>query len=346
MTEHDAGVPLPGAVADPGQLTPWAARAVADPGPLAAWAARAVADPELLAADIALLREGGYLKLAVPVRLGGAGRNLRQVACAQRRLAARAPAAAFAVNTHHAWIGAAADTLASGGPADPVAGWLLCEAAQGGFIAGWPGPATGTACEPGELEALAGDPPGWDWAGTPVTDDSRAGRPARGYAFTRRPGSPGPVPAMPPGPPGDALIAGMFSWALPLAGMTWYATGRRAFGQAVRQAQPRRDGGGGPVGRRDEPGHPLDQWPVTEAALRLDGIRAQLDRVIGCWQQRIAAGGAITSLDPGGQWLIRLFTVRYAAADGSRRVIELAKQITEQAREQAGPVGPLPDRAG
>ena len=202
MTEHDAGVPLPGAVADPGQLTPWAARAVADPVPLAAWAARAVADPELLAADIALLREGGYLKLAVPVRLGGAGRNLRQVACAQRRLAARAPAAAFAVNAHHAWIGAAADTLASGGPADPVAGWLLCEAAQGGFIAGWPGPATGTACEPGELEALAGDPPGWDWAGTPVTDDSRAGRPARGYAFTRRPGSPGPVPAMPPGPPG------------------------------------------------------------------------------------------------------------------------------------------------
>ena len=176
MTEHDAGVPLPGAVADPGQLTPWAARAVADPGPLAAWAARAVADPELLAADIALLREGGYLKLAVPVRLGGAGRNLRQVACAQRRLAARAPAAAFAVNAHHAWIGAAADTLASGGPADPVAGWLLCEAAQGGFIAGWPGPATGTACEPGELEALAGDPPGWDWAGTPVTDDSRGTR--------------------------------------------------------------------------------------------------------------------------------------------------------------------------
>ena len=124
------------------------------------------------------------------------------------------PAAAFAVNAHHAWIGAAADTLASGGPADPVAGWLLCEAAQGGFIAGWP------------------------------------------------------------------------------------------------------------------------------------GIRAQLNRVIGCWQQRIAAGGAVTSLDPGGQWLIRLFTVRYAAADGARRVIELARQITEHAREQAGPVGPVPGRAG
>ena len=220
MAAHDAGVPLPRA--DPGQLAPWPARPVADPGQLAA--------------DVALLREGGYLKLAVPVRLGGAGLNLRQVACAQRRLAARAPAAAFAVNAHHAWVGAAADTLASGGPADPVAGWLLREAARGGFIAGWPGPATAAACELGDLEALAGDPPGWDWAGTPVTDDSRAGRPARGYAFIRRPGSPGPVPAMPPGPPGppgDALVAGMFSWALPLAGMTWYGTGRRAFGRVL-----------------------------------------------------------------------------------------------------------------
>ena len=173
---------------------PWAARTVADPGQPAPWAARTVRDPELLAADIGLLREGGYLKLAVPVRLGGAGLNLRQVACAQRWLAARAPAAAFAVNAHHAWIGAAADTLASGGPADPVARWLLREAAQGGFIAGWPGPATGTACGLGELEALAGDPPGWDWAGTPVTDDSRAGRPARDTPSPAARAAPGPCP--------------------------------------------------------------------------------------------------------------------------------------------------------
>ncbi len=127
----------------------------------------------------------------------------------------------------------------------------------------------------------------------------------------------------------------MFGWALPLAGMTWYAIGRRVFGLAVQKADPRRDGDGGPAGCRNPAKHPLDQWPVTEAALRLDGIRTELDRVIGCWQQRTAAGGAITSLDPGGQWLIRLFTVRRAAADGAQRVIELAGQITGQAR----PVG-------
>ena len=178
MATHDAGVPLPRA--DPGQLTPWAARTVADPGQLTPWAARTVADPGQLAADIALLREGGYLKLAVPVRLGGAGRNLRQVACAQRRLAARAPAAAFAVNAHHAWIGAAADTLASGGPADPVAGWLLREAAQGAFIAGWPG-------RPREPRATSASSKPW-----------RAIRRA-GTGPVRR----SPTTAGPGGPPGD-----------------------------------------------------------------------------------------------------------------------------------------------
>jgi hypothetical protein len=352
MAAHDADGPLPRP--RPGRLGARPGGAAAGPERLSSRPGGADADRERLAADIALLRESGYLKLAVPVRLGGAGLNLRQVACAQRRLAARAPAAAFAVNAHHAWTGAAADTLASGGPADPVACWLLREAARGRFIAGPPGSATGTARGLGELEALAGDPPGWDWAGTPVIPVGRAGRPAPEYAFTRhlRAGLAGgsrravATPPAPPGAPREALVAAMFSWALPLAGMTWYAIGRRAFGLAVQEANPRRDTDGGPAGSRADTEHPLDQWPVAEAALRLDGIRAELDRVIGCWQQRITAGGAITSLDPGGQWLIRLFTVRHAAADGARRVIELAGQITEQAREQAGPVGPVPGRAG
>ena len=352
MAAHDAGGPFPGlgswpgaAAADPDRRGSWPGAAAADPDRRGSWPGAGAADPDLLAADIALLRESGYLKLAVPVRLGGAGLNLRQVACAQRRLAARAPAAAFAVNAHHAWTGAAADTLASGGPADPVACWLLREAARGRFIAGSAGPAATPARGLGELEALAGDPPGWDWAGTPVTHSGKPGRLARGYAFTHHPGT-GPAggshgaAAVPPGAPGDALVAAMFGWALPLAGMTWYAIGRRVFGLAVQKADPRRDSDGGPAGRRNPPKHPLDQWPVAEAALRLDGIRAELDRVIGCWQQRTAAGGAITSLDPGGQWLIRLFTVRHAAADGAQRVIELAGQITGQAR----PVGPVPGR--
>ena len=74
----------------------------------------AATDTSLLAADLAVLQDSGYLKLALPARFGGAGLSLADLACAQRQLAARAPATAWAVNAHHAWIGAAADALATG----------------------------------------------------------------------------------------------------------------------------------------------------------------------------------------------------------------------------------------
>jgi alkylation response protein AidB-like acyl-CoA dehydrogenase len=264
------------------------------------------------ARDVALLRDSGYLTLAVPARLGGAGLNLRQVACAQRRLAARAPGAALAVIAHHACVGAAADTLACapGDAAGPVAERLLGEAAQGRFFAGG---------GPGAL--------------------------GRG---------PGALGCGPCDPREDTLAAGTFGWGLPLAGMTYYAIARHAFERATdlateratdlateraaNRAQRRADGDH--AGGRHDPGHALDQWPVAEAALRLDGIRGQLDEVIEDWQQRTAAGGALTRLDPGGQWLIRLFTVRHGAADGARRVAELAAQIAEPAG-LVGPLGPV-----
>ncbi len=100
---------------------------------------RAATDPDQLERDMAVLRDSGYLKLAVPASLGGAGFSLRQVACAQRQLAARAPAAALAVTAHHAWAGAAADTLASGNPDDAAAKWVLREVGQSRFFAGLPG---------------------------------------------------------------------------------------------------------------------------------------------------------------------------------------------------------------
>jgi len=240
------------------------------------------------APDLAQLRASGCLTLAVPPRLGGAGLNLRQVACVQRQLAARDPAAALALIAHHACVGAAADMLASAADntADPGAERLLREAARGRFFA------DGRPEEPG---------------GRPVD------------------------------PREDAFAAGTFGWELPLAGMTRYAIARQAFDDAVQRMGR---AGANQAAGQDGPGHPLDQWPVAEAALRLDGIRAQLDAVIGDWRQRTAAGGALTSLDPGGQWLIRLFTVRHAAAEGAQRVIELAAQIGEPA-ESVRPLGPV-----
>lgn len=344
----------------------------------------AATDPDLLARDMAVLRDSGYLKLAVPVSLGGAGFNLRQVACAQRQLAARAPAAALAVTAHHAWAGAAADTLASGDPDDAAATWVLRETARGRFFAGHPGQLRRTGqpdgaghggsaqvgadrrgtrpgraelavrrmrsqCGLDELQALAADPPSWDWLAVQAPDGRKRNRPEMVHTFARRDGlGGGPTGALALRTLGEPLVAGMFGWALPLTGMAWYAVARQAFELAVGRAGPQAEGElrAGHQGSAAA-GHPLNRWEVAEAALRLDSLRGQLDEAIDGWERRTAAGGALTSLDPGGQWLIRLFTVRHAAADGARRVIELAAEIAGKRTGLAnltrpvGPVGPV-----
>ncbi len=251
-----------------------------------------------------MLQDSGYLKLALPTRFGGAGLSLANLACAQRQLAARAPATAWAVNAHHAWIGAAADTLASGqdGPS-----WVLGEAARGRVFAGF---------DAGQVDLGAGhgrEMPGWDWlAGRRV--DTMDG-PAIVYGFAGRAGASfRPVARQPLGGPGSTLIAGMYAWGLALDGMTSYAIARRTFERAVERAQ--------------QAGRSLDRWPVAEASLRLDDMRGGLDEVIASWRQRVAAGGGVTSLDPGRLGLIRQFTARHVATDGARRVLALAALIT------------------
>ncbi len=263
-------------------------------------------DASLLAADLAVLQDSGYLKLALPARFGGAGLSLADLACAQRQLAARAPATARAVNAHHAWIGAAADALATdaepGGPDGPD--WVLGQAARGrvfdDFGAGHDDLGTGHGRET----------PGWDWlAGRRV-----ATRPAIVYGFAGRAGASfRPVAQQPLSGPGSTLIAGMYAWGLALDGMTSYAIARRAFERAVERAQ--------------QAGLSLDRWPVAEASLRLDDMRGGLDEVIASWRQRVAAGGGVTSLDPGRLGLVRQFTARHVATDGARRVLDLATLI-------------------
>ena len=259
------GSPLSGSPLSGGLLD----RLTAQPAPGAADLSGAHrADPERLAADLAVLRDHGYLALALPARFGGAGLNLAEVACAQRQLAARAPAAAWAVNAHHAWVGAAADALASGDVTDPGPGWVLGQAARGRIFASYGAD--------GDLE-------------TPHV--------------------------IPPATEGSPLLAGMYAWGLTLAGMTSYAIARRMFEQAVARA-----------GRA---GLSLDRWPVAEASLRLDDMRGRLDEVIGGWRQRVAAGGGLTTLDPGRLGLIREFTARHVAADGAERVAGLAALIAD-----------------
>lgn len=82
--------------------------------------------------DFEELREAGYLTVAVPRELGGAGMTLAEVSREQRRLAYYAPATAIAVNMHLYWTGMAADLWRSG---DRSLEWLLRAAAKGEVFA-------------------------------------------------------------------------------------------------------------------------------------------------------------------------------------------------------------------
>jgi hypothetical protein len=312
------------------------------------------AGPRLLAGDLALLKERGYLKIAAPVAFGGMGLTLPQVACAQRRLAYHAPAAALAVNAHHAWVGAAAGVHTGG---DSSTDWLLREAAQGRLFAGPRGAADDLVAAQAGLSAgsrdaagdrLAVDPlgpasPGWDWLGVRAVDNSEPLRPRILHAFISRP-EPGCRPARitAPGPPEDPFIAGAFGWGLPLDGELCYAIARRAFDRATERARlpvtAGRDAAAAPAGRDaaaapDDGGLPA---ALADAALRLESVRDQLDAVLHGWRERARGGGAASSLDPGGLWLIRLFTARHVAAAGARRVTELVAEVS------GDPVGPVP----
>src|SRR5439155_22450008 len=74
------------------------------------------------------LRRAGYLTMAVPKELGGAGFTLAEVCREQRRLGYCAPATALGVNMHVYWVGLAADLWRQG---DRSPEWLVREANEG-----------------------------------------------------------------------------------------------------------------------------------------------------------------------------------------------------------------------
>ncbi|SRR5216683_329651 len=193
-------------------------------------------------------------------------------------------------------------------------------------------------------------PPVWDWLGVRALDDSDPSQPRVVHAFIRRsalgcrtaetrngglgrPTTRGGdallhdaaaaavlaepehvARVLPAGPPDDAFTFGIFGWLLSLTGTIYYAMARRAFDLAIEGAGRRASVPGGPALAT----HPLAQWPVAEAALRLDAIEAELDQVIADWTDRVHHGG---------QCLISLFAARHSAVDGANRVMDLASQI-------------------
>jgi len=290
--------------------------------------------------DIARLADVGYLKVALPPEFGGLGCTLRQAACGQRRLARHAPLTALAVSAHLYWTGAAADAYRAG---DNSARWILLEAARGAlFAAGHGAAAVGgdlrladpqSRCEPaGESgyrfrnpSVLSSLTPTWDWVAVhaihPASGTAHP-RPDAVLAFAGRGSRCTPTfrvaRVAPAGAPGDIFAASAIGWGHSILASVQYSDARRAFNAAMAAATS---------GMPESPlpgavQHPLDQWPVAEAGLRLDDMKAKIAEITHPWPLV-----PDTTPDLGGQRLIGIYAMRHEVAEGAARVHGLLAEL-------------------
>jgi len=298
--------------------------------------------------DIGKLGDAGYLKVALPPEFGGLGCTLRQAACGQRRLARRAPLTALAVSAHLYWTGAAADAYRAG---DDSARWILLEAARGALFAAGHGTAGGdlrfadprSRCEPAgesgyrfrDTTVLSSMTPAWDWVAVHAVHAANLGHAANPapdavLAFAGRGSRCTPAfrvaRVQPAGAPGDVFTTSAVGWGHSILASVEYSDARRAFNEAVAEAAGVADAAMVPpiadAATGWPEGHPLDQWVVAEAGLRLDAMKAKIAEITHPWPLVREPAP-----DLGGQHLISVFTMRNEVSEGARRVLSLTAQI-------------------
>lgn len=89
-------------------------------------------DNRFFSEDFEELKAAGYLRMPIPVELGGQGMSLAEVCRETRKLAYYAPATALGLNMHVYWMGVAADLWRAG---DKSLEWMLREGAAGEVFA-------------------------------------------------------------------------------------------------------------------------------------------------------------------------------------------------------------------
>jgi alkylation response protein AidB-like acyl-CoA dehydrogenase len=307
--------------------------------------------------DFEELRATGYLRLPVPVELGGAGFMLAQMAREQRRLAYYAPATALAVNMHLYWVGLAADLWRKG---DKSLEWLLCEAANGEiFAAGHAEPgndvpvllstATAERVEGGyrfygrkQFGSLS---PVWTRLGVHGMDLTDPTKPQVVHAFLTR-DSAGyiiketwDVLGMRATRSDDTVLegalipdkyvarvvpagaSGMDGFVLGIFAWALIGFGNVYYGLAKRALD--RSISALKTKRslavtRTMAHHPEAQHAIAEMVIELDSIGPHLDRIAEDWS---------TDVNHGSEWPSKIFAAKYRAVEGSWRVVDLGLDI-------------------
>jgi alkylation response protein AidB-like acyl-CoA dehydrogenase len=302
--------------------------------------------------DFEELRAAGYLRLPIPVELGGAGRTLAQMAREQRRLAYFAPATALAVNMHLYWVGLAADLWRKG---DRSLEWLLRDAIAGEiFAAGHAesGNDVPVLLSTAKAERVEGGyrfygrkqfvslSPVWTRLGVHGMDLTDPARPKVVHAFVLR-DSAGyiiketwDVLGMRATRSDDTVLEGAFvpdeyvARVVPAgaAGMDAFVLGIFAwaligFGniyyglarRALDKSIAALKNKRSLALTRNMAHHPEAQHAIAEMVIELDSIGPHLDRVAEDWS---------SGVDHGMAWPSKIFAAKYRAVEGSWRVVD------------------------
>ncbi len=308
--------------------------------------------------DFDELRASGYLEVALPADLGGAGLGLGEVNRLQRRLAYHAPATALAVNMHTYWVGLAADLRRMEAPGGD---WILRQAAAGHVLAAGHGEAgndvpvllsSGTADRvDGGWEITAHKifgslTPVWTYLGVHAMDTSDPTAPRVVHGFLRRDApryhieETWDVLGMRATASQDTLLdrafipdedvvmvcpAG-FSGAGPfhVALFAWALLGFAGIYLAV--ARRAYDEVVARLPQRTSVGltrsmayHPEIQHAVAEMRIALEGAEAHLDRVCDDWTMGV---------DHGGDWPVKIMACKHAVVSQAWSVVDRALDVS------------------
>jgi len=311
------------------------------------------------AEDFAELQHSGYLKVAVPVELGGAGLLLHEVCALQRRLAYHAPATAVATNMHLYWTGIAADLYRAG---DLSLCWLLEEAANGEVFAAGHGEAGNDMpilCSSARAERVDGGyrfhgrkifgslSPVWTRLGIHATDVSDPEHPQVVHAFMPR-STPGyriedtwDTLGMRATKSDDTVLEGAFvadQWiarVVPagLAGADAFVLGVFAWAEPLFAsiytgiAERARDLALHNIARKTSVAmngrslkhHPEVQHAVAEIILELESMIPHVERIAQDWADGV---------NHGSEWVAKLIAVKHHCVEGAKRVVDLAMDLS------------------
>ena len=302
--------------------------------------------------DFEELRAAGYLKIAIPVELGGMGYSLSDVVRQQQRLAYRAPATALATNMHIYWTGVAADMRRMG---DNSLEWLLREAAAGEVFAAGHGEAGAELplfLSTTRAERVDG---GYRFHGhkifgslTPVwTRLGLHGMTADGqivHAFMSR-DTPGYtiketwdtlgmratrsddtildgafvpdkyIARIVPAGGADLFVLSVFAWAEPTFSSVYVGLAQRAIDLAVAGVKKRTS----LALSRSMAYHPEIQHLIAEMQMEMESMGAHVDRTASDWSNGV---------DHGAAWPMKLVATKHHCVEGAKRIVDGAMTVS------------------